>query len=178
MDLNWSDCTGGLAPGISVPGPYAARVSYSFDTFDHEEHMSRAIDLARTAVKRGDRPFGSVLVRDDTVVTEASNRVVTEDDLRRHPELDLAAEANRAFTPDERARTVMYTSTEPCPMCSGGIRSTGLGRVVYSVGADELREFTGGETPARAAQILDGVTDVTGPFLNDEGRAVHERFDW
>ena len=140
--------------------------------------MSRAIDLAHEAVERGDRPFGSVLVRDDTVVADAANRVVTEDDLRRHPELDLAAEAKRAFTPDERARTVMYTSTEPCPMCAGGIRSAGLARVVYSVGADELREFTGGETPVRAAEILDGVTEVTGPLLNDEGRAVHADFDW
>jgi tRNA(Arg) A34 adenosine deaminase TadA len=153
-------------------------VTHSLDTFDHERHTTRAIDLAHEAVERGDRPFGSVLVRDDTVVAEASNRVVTEDDLRRHPELDLAAEAERAFTPDERARTVMYTSTEPCPMCAGGIRSAGLARVVYSVGADELHEFTGGETPVRAAEILDGVTEVTGPFLNDEGRTVHADFDW
>lgn len=153
-------------------------MSYSFDTFDHEEHMSRAIDLARKAAKRGDRPFGSVLVRDDTVVAEASNRVVTEDDLRRHPELDLAAEAKRAFTPEERDQTVMYTSTEPCPMCSGGIRSAELARVVYSVGADELREFTGDETPTRATEVLGNTTEVMGPYLNDEGRAVHADFDW
>ncbi|MEF8853316.1 MAG: nucleoside deaminase [Haloarculaceae archaeon] len=157
-------------------------MSSSFDTFDHERHVTRAIELAREAVDRGDRPFGSVLVRDDAVVAEASNRVVTEADLRRHPELDLAVEADREFAPDERARTVMYTSTEPCPMCAGGLRSVGLARVVYSVGAHELREFTGdakgGETPVRAAAILDGVTDVTGPVLNDEGRAVHEAFDW
>lgn len=148
------------------------------DAFDHERHMGRAVELAREAAARGDRPFGSVLVRDDAVVAEASNRVVTDDDLRRHPELDLAVEANREFTPDERARTVMYTSTEPCPMCGGGLRSAGLARVVYSVGADELREFTGGETPVRAAEILDGVTEVTGPVLNEEGRAVHREFDW
>jgi tRNA(Arg) A34 adenosine deaminase TadA len=63
---------------------------------------------------------------------------VTESDPRRHPELDLAVEAKREFTADERARTVMYTSTEPCPMCAGGLRSAGLARVVYSVGGDEI----------------------------------------
>ena len=148
----------------------------AFDDFDHESHTRRAIALAREAVDRGDRPFGSVLVRDDAVVMEASNRVNTENDVRRHPELDLAARARRELGPEERAETVMYTSTEPCPMCAGGIRHAGLGRVVYSVGGDELREFTGSDPPPRAAEILD--CEVVGPVLNEEGRAVHEDFDW
>jgi tRNA(Arg) A34 adenosine deaminase TadA len=147
-----------------------------FDDFDHESHTRRAIALAREAVDRGDRPFGSVLVRDDVVVAEASNRVNTENDVRRHPELELAARARRELDPEARAGAVMYTSTEPCPMCAGGIRHAGLGRVVYSVGGDELREFTGSDPPPRAAEILD--CEVVGPVLNEEGRAVHEDFDW
>ncbi len=149
-----------------------------FDDFDHGSHMRRAIALAREAADRGDRPFGSVLVREDAVVAEASNRVVTGDDVRRHPELDLAARARRDLAPDARAETVMYTSTEPCPMCAGGIRHAGLGRVVYSVGGDDLRKFTGGSPPLSSAEILDGVTEVVGPVLNEEGRAVHAAFDW
>jgi tRNA(Arg) A34 adenosine deaminase TadA len=148
-----------------------------FDDFDHESHMRRAIALARAAVDRGDRPFGSVLVRDDAVVAEASNRVNTENDVRRHPELDLAARARRELGPQSRAETVMYTSTEPCPMCAGGIRHAGLGRVVYSVGGDELREFTGSDPPPRAAEILDD-TEVVGPVLNEKGRRLHAEFDW
>lgn len=148
-----------------------------FDDFDHESHIRRAIALAREAVDRGDRPFGSVLARDDTVVMAASNRVNTENDVRRHPELDLAVRARRELGPGERAETVMYTSTEPCPMCAGGIRQAGLGRVVYSVGGDELREFTGSDPPPRAAEILDD-TEVVGPVLNEDGRAVHAEFDW
>jgi tRNA(Arg) A34 adenosine deaminase TadA len=147
-----------------------------FDAFDHESHMRRAIALAREAADRGDRPFGSVLVRDNEVTMEASNRVVTEDDVRRHPELDLAARARRELDPGERAETVMYTSTEPCPMCAGGLRMAGLARVVYSVGGDELREFTGSDPPPRAAEILE--CEVVGPVLNEEGRALHAAFDW
>jgi tRNA(Arg) A34 adenosine deaminase TadA len=152
--------------------------THDFESFDHERHMAAAIDLAREAADRGDRPFGSVLVRDDEVIARASNRVVTETDLRRHPELDLALEADREYTAEERDRTVMYTSTEPCPMCAGGLRSAALGRVVYSVGGDEIHQFTGGEPTVRAAEILDGITEVTGPVSHDAGLAVHEDFDW
>jgi tRNA(Arg) A34 adenosine deaminase TadA len=149
------------------------------DGFDHERHMQRAIELAREATDRGDEPFGSVLVRDDEIVAEASNRIVTEDDLRRHPELDLAQwAASNEGDPDERARTVMYTSTEPCPMCAGGLRNAGLARVVYSVGGDEIHTFTGGEPTVRSSEILDGITEVTGPVLAEAGRAVHEEYDW
>ena len=146
--------------------------------FDHESHVRRAIELAGEAADRGDRPFGSVLVRDDAVVMAASNRVVTENDVRRHPELHLAYRACRELSPAERAEAVMYTSTEPCPMCAGGMRSAGFARVVYSVGGDEVGEFVGESAPVRSAEVLDGVTEVVGPVLNEEGRAVHEAFGW
>ena len=150
----------------------------TFDDFDHDSHMRRAFALAREAADRGDRPFGSVLVRDDTVVTADSNRVLTEDDIRRHPELHLAYRACRELDPDERAETAMYTSTEPCPMCASGMTNAGFGRIVYSVGSDEVAEFTGNESPIRSAEILDGVSEVVGPVLNEEGRRIHREFDW
>lgn len=149
-----------------------------FDDFDHESHMESAFERARAAAARGDRPFGSVLVRDNTVVMTESNRVVTESDLRRHPELHLAYRAQREYTADERAATVMYTSTEPCPMCAGGIRAAGLGRVVYSVGADELPRYTGEAPPVRSADVLTGVTEVVGPVLNEAGHRIHREYDW
>lgn len=148
------------------------------DDFDHDSHMRDALELAREAATRGDRPFGSVLVRDDAVVMTESNRVVTEDDIRRHPELHLAYRARRELEPEERAETVMYTSTEPCPMCAGGMIRAGFDRVVYSVGGDEIGEFTGQDSPVRAAAILEDVTDVVGPVLNEAGRRIHENFDW
>jgi tRNA(Arg) A34 adenosine deaminase TadA len=148
------------------------------DDFDHEAHMRAAFDLAREAVERGDDPFGSVLVRDDEVVMRESNRVVTEDDVRRHPELHLAHRACRELTADERAETVMYTSTEPCPMCASGMRSARFDRVVYSVGGDEIGEFTGSNSPVRAAEILGDSTEVEGPVSNAVGREIHENFDW
>jgi len=148
------------------------------DDFDHDSHLRRTFELAREAADRGDEPFGSVLVRDDEIVMTDSNREVTEDDIRRHPELHLAYRACRELDPDERAESVMYTSTEPCPMCAGGMVRAGFDRVVYSVGSDEIAEFTGDAPSVRSAEILAGVTDVVGPVLNDEGRRVHEEFDW
>jgi tRNA(Arg) A34 adenosine deaminase TadA len=164
---------------VIFPRPLSATVpSPDFDDFDHTSHMETAFDLAREAAARGDEPFGSVLVRDDAVIMRESNRINTEDDLRRHPELHLAYRACRAYDPDDRAAMVMYTSTEPCPMCAGGMVRAGFGRVVYSVSSEEVAAFTGGEPSVRSAAVLDGVTDVVGPVSNEAGREIHRDFDW
>jgi tRNA(Arg) A34 adenosine deaminase TadA len=144
----------------------------------HEPYVREALALAREAAARGDRPFGSLLVRDETVLMRESNRVVTADDVRRHPELHLAYRACRDLSPAARAETTMYTSTEPCPMCAGGMVEAGFDAVVYSAGSDDLADFA--DAPAvRSRAVLDGTTTaVVGPVLNEAGRAVHEDHDW
>jgi tRNA(Arg) A34 adenosine deaminase TadA len=145
-------------------------------TPEDERFIRRAIELARESVEEGNRPFGSLLVHDGEVVMEARNEVLTENDVRRHPELHLAYRARAELDEGMREETTMYTSTEPCPMCAGGLYYAGLERVVYSVSGPEIGEFTDREPPVRAERILEGVTRVDGPVLNEEGRAVHEAF--
>lgn len=144
------------------------------DDADEREFMRRAIELAAEARDRGDDPFGSVLVLDGAIVMEAKNAVATADDPRRHPELDLAMGALKEYGADRRGDITMYTSTEPCPMCAGGLRYAGLDRIVYSVAIDDLVvDIRGGEPlPVTAAEILAGVSTVEGPLLEDHGRRL------
>lgn len=140
------------------------------------EAMERALELAETAVEHGDDPFGSVLVFDGTVVAEARNTIHTDDDRTAHPELKLVRWAGRSLSAAERRRTTMYTSTEPCPMCAGGIYNLGIGRVVYSTSTEVLAAVTGGEAGPRAAAITGSETEVEGPLLPDRGRNLHESY--
>jgi tRNA(Arg) A34 adenosine deaminase TadA len=146
---------------------------------DHEQYMKRAIELAGEAVERGDQPFGSLLVLDGEIVAEARNAVNTRDDLREHPELSLAAEADRDLSPADRSRTVMYTSTEPCAMCSGGIYHAGLGAVGYSVSAERVTELAGGDFAVPSSDVFaygSRPIEVFGPVLPEAGAAVHRDY--
>jgi tRNA(Arg) A34 adenosine deaminase TadA len=149
------------------------------DALDHESHIDRALDLAREAADRGDEPFGSLLVHDGEIVAEARNAVNTADDLREHPELTLAAWARRELVAETRAETVMYTSTEPCAMCSGGIYHAGLGAVVYSTSAERLADIAGGSFAVPCADVFaygDHDVPVVGPVLPEAGAALHREF--
>lgn len=144
------------------------------DSFDHESHMERAIELAREAAERGDGQYGSVLVKDDEVVMEARNAVTTEDDIRAHPELTLAERA--AASHDDAPELVMYTSTEPCPMCAGGIDIAGLRAVVYSVSGELAAELQGGSPMLSSTAVFDAGrsgAEVLPDVLNKAGENVH-----
>ncbi|MFW6265470.1 MAG: nucleoside deaminase [Halanaeroarchaeum sp.] len=149
------------------------------DERDHEAYVRRAIELAREAGERGDGPYGSILVKEGEIVAEASNREHTDDDIALHPELMLARAAANEMSPEERGETVMYTSTEPCPMCATGIVYAGLGGVVYSVSGAAVEAAVGGETGFPCEAVFDSFgadVAVVGDVLESEGLDVHREF--
>ncbi|WP_405738080.1 nucleoside deaminase [Streptomyces sp. NBC_00028] len=104
-----------------------------------EAFLRRAIDIAARAVAEGDAPYGSLLTGPDgTVLAEAHNTVRRDDDITAHPELKLARWAARELAPETAAGTTLYTSCQPCGMCTGGIVRSGIGRVVFALTTEQL----------------------------------------
>lgn len=104
-----------------------------------ETLLRRAIAIAARAITQGDAPYGSLLAdADGAILIEAHNTVRRDDDISAHPELKLARWAARELTPEAAARVTMYTSCQPCEMCTGGIVRSGLGRVVYALATEQF----------------------------------------
>lgn len=149
------------------------------ESLDHEVFMERACELARTAGDRGDGPYGSLLVVDGEVLMEESNYESTEDDLSLHPELTLARRAAAELDEETASEAVMYTSTEPCAMCSTGMAFAGFSAVVYSVSGEKAAEISGGPAGIPSEEVFkryDADIDVIGPVSPEEGVAVHEAY--
>ena len=147
--------------------------------------LRTAIAIAERSRVHGNHPFGAVLVASDgTVLAEAENTVVTERDATGHAEANLARIASKKFDRADLRRSTLYTSTEPCAMCSGAIYWTGIGRVVYALAETELLALTGDhhDNPTLALPCREvfarGQTPVTvaGPALQDEAVRPHEGF--
>jgi tRNA(Arg) A34 adenosine deaminase TadA len=111
-------------------------------THDDELFLHRAVELATSARTGGNPPFGSLLVGPDgSVLAEDSNTSITDGDITAHPELKLARWAARELDATTAAGTTMYTSCQPCGMCTGAIERSGLGRVVFALSNDQLSEL-------------------------------------
>jgi len=145
----------------------------------HEPFLRECIHLAQQAKENGNHPFGSVLVHNGQIILRAQNAVNTYNDLSQHPESILARAGASKYTPDFLAECTLYTSTEPCAMCTGAIYWSGIGRIVFACSVGKLGEFTSDSLPISSAEILaygDHTVEVIGPILEDEAAQVHLGF--
>ena len=97
-----------------------------------EQLVAMTMTLAAEAARRGDPPFGAVLVSaQGEVVAMASNRQVSSDDPTAHAEIELLRAAPRAgYRPPLRGCTVVINA-EPCSMCASALVKAEVGALVY-----------------------------------------------
>lgn len=97
--------------------------------------MRRAIELCLEPARHsGDRPFGTVIVRDGKIIGEGRNRVATAHDPTAHSEIEAIRDACKRLGTTTLEGSVMYTSGEPCPMCAGAIHWAGIAHVWFGAG--------------------------------------------
>jgi tRNA(Arg) A34 adenosine deaminase TadA len=141
-----------------------------------DRFVMQAIELSREARAAGNHPFGALLVLDGNAVLTARNTVHTDRDPTAHAETNLVAAAIARLRPDEIARSVVYTSCEPCAMCVGKMYWAGIRSIVYALPAEELAKLAGGSFLVPCRDLLTRAADpvsVAGPLLVDEALAVH-----
>lgn len=109
---------------------------------DDQYYVQKAIDLAYEAKRKGDNPFGSILVDDKgDIIMEDENTQITENDITGHPELKIAKRAAAKYDQEFLKKCTMYNSAEPCTMCTGAIYWSGIGRIVYGISKKRLNEL-------------------------------------
>lgn len=104
--------------------------------------MGRCIELAKTAVSHGEFPYASVIAKDGEIIAEATNRVRRDKDVTRHAELLALSEAQKTLGRKTLRNCALYTTVEPCPMCSFPIRETRISRVIYSIRSPLMGGFS------------------------------------
>ncbi|PSJ53625.1 nucleoside deaminase [Kumtagia ephedrae] len=152
---------------------------------DHEYFLRKTFEVAERAQAAGNHPFGAILVgADGEVLMEQENAFQPLQDMTGHAERVLMTRASQAYRPRFLAECTMYTSAEPCAMCSGAVYWAGVGRVVYGLGESRLKLITGNhdenptlDLPCRTVfEAGQRDIEVIGPLLADEAAALHEAF--
>ena len=142
----------------------------------HFPFIREAIELAEAAVKHGNEPFGSVIVKDGSIILRAENTVYSGHDMTNHAEMNVVRLANSHYEKEFLEDCTLYTSTEPCAMCMGAIYWSGIRSVVYACSEQRLTEIVGGglnidsrDVVAKASQRV----TISGPILQEEADLVH-----
>jgi tRNA(Arg) A34 adenosine deaminase TadA len=151
-----------------------------------QQHLlEQAIAVAGHAREHGNHPFGALLAdAKGTVLLTAENTVVTGSDATGHAETNLVRLASARYSASDMAGLTLYSSAEPCAMCSGAIYWSGIGAVVFGLAETDLYAIIG-DDPQNPTLVLPcrsvfaaGRRSVTvrGPFEIDGAKEVHAGF--
>jgi tRNA(adenine34) deaminase len=95
-------------------------------------YMERAIAVAERGDRRpGGSPIGCVIVRDETIIGEAYNETERRCDPTAHGEIMAIRQAGQRIGHHELRDATLYTTLQPCGMCTMAIIWAKIGRVVY-----------------------------------------------
>lgn len=91
--------------------------------------MGIALEEAEKSLKEGGIPIGAVLVKNNEIISKGHNRLIQDDSVILHAEMDAIENAGRLNFQDYQ-ETTLYTTLSPCPMCSGTVLLYNIPKVV------------------------------------------------
>jgi len=104
--------------------------------------LQRAIDLSRHAsLNDGRTPFGTVVILDGEIVGEGTSQVVELIDPTAHAEVMALRAASTALGRHLITGGIMYSSSEPCPMCLVACYWAQISRVVYAATSHDVATY-------------------------------------
>jgi tRNA(adenine34) deaminase len=95
--------------------------------------MRRCVALAQSARSRKEYPFAAVIGRRGEFICESINMVRNERDVTRHAEMVAISLAQKQLRSTSLDDCTIYSTVEPCAMCSYAIRESRIGRVIFGL---------------------------------------------
>jgi len=105
------------------------------------EFMKRAIELSVESVNNSGGPFGCVIVKDDKIIAEGSNKVTSNNDPTAHGEIVAIREACKKLNNFSLSQCELYSTCEPCPMCLSAIYWARISKIYYANTREDARKI-------------------------------------
>src|ERR1700712_5192152 len=108
-------------------------------TSPDENFMRRALAQAEAGQrKEGASAIGCVIVFDGKIVGEGHNEVGIRHDPSAHAEMVTIRRACEGLLRDDLRGATLYSTLQPCGMCTMASIWTSIGKVVYGAGRDSV----------------------------------------
>ncbi|GHO85519.1 nucleoside deaminase [Dictyobacter formicarum] len=122
-------------------------------------YLEIALEEAEQAAREGTYPIGALIVGPDgTILSRGHNRVYSAGDYTAHAEVDALRHAGGTLMgPSFRGQCTLYTTLEPCLMCTGALLLANIARVVWAANDPDYGAlhtlYHGGVYPALLAPL-------------------------
>lgn len=105
-------------------------------------YLRMAIELSRHALEdQGKTPFGAVLVIGNEVISEGTSSVIELCDPSAHAEVMAIRNAAKKLKSHLLPGSVLYSSSEPCPMCLTACYWAQVTRLVFGATSHDVAAY-------------------------------------
>ena len=94
--------------------------------------MERAFELAMECLDDEEVPVGAVIVKDNKIIGEGKNKVISDNDVTSHAEINAIRDASKNINNYRLNGSSMYVPLEPCHMCAKAIIDARLENLIFS----------------------------------------------
>jgi tRNA(Arg) A34 adenosine deaminase TadA len=117
--------------------PYAKHCKEMIIRVDFEEMMKIAIAEAKASRRDGNKGYGAVVVLGRQILAQAHDTAITERDPSLHAEVNAIRQAVRAVGDSNLSGAILFSTCEPCPMCSSLAVWANLTTIVYGASIEK-----------------------------------------
>jgi len=108
---------------------------------EKNKFMLKAIELSIKSAETTGGPFGCVIVKDNKIISEGSNKVTSTNDPTAHGEIVAIREACLKLNTFNLSRCELYSTCEPCPMCLSAIYWSHIDKIFYANTRDDAKNI-------------------------------------
>ena len=157
--------------------PYSDYCKEMIVRVDFEALMKKAIAQAKLSGLEGNKGYGAVVVRGTQILGEAHDTAVTARDPSLHAEMNAIRQAVRALGDGNLSGAILFSTCEPCPMCSALAIWANLTTIVYGVSIEETVQLGKSRIRVSANEIAKKspvMLEIIGGVCNAECKALYQ----
>ena len=107
-----------------------------------DKYLNEAIKEARIGMNNQEGgPFGAVVVKDGKIIGASHNQVLLRNDPTAHAEVMAIRDACSNLKTHDLSGAVIYSTSEPCPMCLSAIIWSNIKEVYFGTNRIQVGEI-------------------------------------
>lgn len=104
-------------------------------------YMLEALNQAKKSINNGDVPVGCIIVQNNKILAKSYNLKEKKQNITRHAEIIAIEKASRKLKNWHLDDCILYTTLQPCLMCSIVIAQSRIKKVIYALENSENIDY-------------------------------------
>jgi tRNA(adenine34) deaminase len=156
--------------------PHADHCREMIVRVDFKDMMHIAIEEARVSKQEGNKGYGAVVTLGNRIIGKAHDTAVTEKDPSLHAEMSAIRQAVRTKDDTNLSGAILFSTCEPCPMCSSLAVWANLTTIVYGASIQETAQLGRSRINMSSREIVERspvMIEIIGDMLGDICKALY-----